>query len=116
MCRFVPTANDALVFGTESGGPVRSTQRSQMFAKARGAAGRDDLRWHDLRHTGATLAAHTGASLAELQQRLGHSTPRAAMIYQHASEQRDRELADRLEELINAPKNVVPIQRPKNAR
>ena len=49
------------------------------FYKAREAAGRKDLRWHDLRHTGAVLAAQTGASLAELMGRLGHSTPQAAL-------------------------------------
>jgi integrase len=61
--------------------------------KARKAAGRDDLRWHDLRHSGAVLAAATGASLAELMARLGHSTPQAAMRYQHAAQGRDREIA-----------------------
>ena len=47
--------------------------------KAREKAKRKDLRWHDLRHSGAVLAAATGASLAELMARLGHSTPAAAM-------------------------------------
>ena len=32
---------------------------------------REDLRWHDLRHTDAVLAAQTGAILAELMGRLG---------------------------------------------
>jgi integrase len=99
LAEFVPHRTDALVFATKGGAPVRSAQRSAMFARARKAAGRDDLRWHDLRHTGATLAAHTGASLAELQRRLGHSTARAALIYQHASDERDRELAARLNAL-----------------
>ena len=44
------------------------------YYPARQAAGRPDLRFHDLRHTGATLAAATGATLAELMRRLGHST------------------------------------------
>ena len=63
---------------------------------AREAAGRPDLRFHDLRHTGAVLAAQTGATLAELMGRLGHSTPGAAMRYQHAAEGRDRALAAKL--------------------
>jgi integrase len=66
---------------------------------ARKAAGREDLRWHDLRHTGAVLAAQTGATLAELMGRLGHSTPGAAMRYQHAAADRDAEIARRLSEL-----------------
>jgi integrase len=43
-----------------------------------------DLHFHDLRHTGNTLAAASGASLRELMAHMGHSTPRAALIYQHA--------------------------------
>lgn len=66
------------------------------FVRAREAAGRPDLRFHDLRHTGAVLAAQAGATLAELMQRLGHSTPEAAMIYQHAARDRDAEIAKRL--------------------
>ncbi len=60
--------------------------------KARNEVGRPDLRFHDLRHTGAVMAARAGATLAELQARLGHSTATAAMRYQHASEQ-DAEIA-----------------------
>lgn len=48
---------------------------------ARNQIGRDDLRWHDLRHSGGVLAAATGASLAELMARLGHSISQAAMRY-----------------------------------
>ena len=47
----------------------------KVFYPAREVAGRKDLRWHDLRHTGAVLAAQTGATLAELMGRLGHTTP-----------------------------------------
>ena len=60
-----------------------------------------DLRWHDLRHTGAVLAAQTGATLAELMGRLGHSTPGAAMRYQHAAADRDAEIAKRLSALVS---------------
>ena len=58
---------------------------------------------HDLRHAGATLAAWSGASTRELMARLGHSTPAAALRYQHASRHRDREIADRLDELFDVP-------------
>lgn len=71
----------------------------KVYYPAREAAGRPDLRWHDLRHTGAVLAAQTGATLAELMGRLGHSTPGAAMRYQHAAADRDAEIARRLSQL-----------------
>src|SRR3712207_9545284 len=72
----------------------------KVYYPARKAAGREDLRWHDLRHTGAVLAAQTGATLAELMGRLGRTTPGAAMRYQHAAADRDAEIARRLSELV----------------
>jgi len=57
------------------------------------------LHFHDLRHSGLTWTAATGATLAELMRRAGHATPRAALIYQHATEDRDRVLADALSKL-----------------
>jgi integrase len=71
------------------------------YKRARKAAGRPDLRWHDLRHTGAVLAASTGATLSELMARLGHSTPSAAMLYQHASQARDHQIAAALSEIAS---------------
>jgi integrase len=72
---------------------------NRWFYKARDKAKRPDLRFHDLRHSGAVLAASTGATLAELMGRLGHSTPQAAMRYQHAAQGRDREIAALLSKL-----------------
>ncbi len=72
----------------------------KAFYRARDAAGRPDLRFHDLRHTGAVLAAATGATLAELMGRLGHSTPAAALRYQHAAEGRDQAIAKALSALV----------------
>lgn len=65
---------------------------------ARVAAKRPDMPWHALRHYGATRAALAGATLKELQTRLGHSTVAAAMRYQHTAG-RDEELARRMSDL-----------------
>lgn len=100
--KYVDSGRDALVFPAEHGGHLQPSTLYRHWYRARAAAGRDDLRWHDLRHSGAVLAAATGASLAELMQRLGHSTPQAAMRYQHAAQGRDREIAALLSKLANA--------------
>jgi integrase len=71
----------------------------KVFYKARAEAGRPDLRFHDLRHTGAVLAASTGATLAELMARLGHSTAGAALRYQHAAKNRDKVIAEALSDM-----------------
>ena len=92
---------DALLFPA-TGDPTKHLAPASLyktFYRARNIAGRPDLRWHDLRHTGAVLAAHTGATLAELMNRLGHSTPQAALRYQHAINDRDTQIANALSQL-----------------
>jgi integrase len=92
---------DALVFpaAADTQRHMQPSTLYKVYYPARQAAGRKDLRFHDLRHTGAVLAAQTGATLAELMGRLGHTTPGAAMRYQHAAADRDAEIARRLSEL-----------------
>lgn len=92
---------DGLLFPAADGvSHLSPTTLYAGFHRARDIAGRPDLRWHDLRHTGAVLAASTGATLAELMARLGHSTAGAAMKYQHASQNRDAIIAAKLSELV----------------
>jgi len=73
-----------------------------VFQRAADACKLPPVRVHELRHTGATLAASTGASTAELMHRLGHATPAAALIYQHATAYRDGEIARALDALACA--------------
>jgi integrase len=87
---------DDLLFPAKNGAHLSPSSLQKPYERAREVAGRPDLRFHDLRHTGAVLAAATGATLAELMARLGHSTAGAAMRYQHAARDRDREIANLL--------------------
>lgn len=105
----------ALLFPAASGDDkhMQPSTLYKVWYPARIAAGRPDLRFHDLRHTGATLAAATGATLAELMARLGHSTPAAAMRYQHAAADRDKAIAEALSGFAGA--KVVRLQ-PRRAR
>ena len=90
---------DGLLFPARHGEQLAPSTLYKVYYPAREKADRPDLRFHDLRHTGAVLAAATGATLAELMARLGHSTPAAALRYQHAAEERDRVIAAALSEL-----------------
>lgn len=97
----VPPAKDSLLFvGRDSGEQLAPSTLYRWYYPARDAAGRNDLRWHDLRHTGAVLAALTGATLPELMNRLGHSTVGAAMRYQHLAKGRDRVIAEELSAMV----------------
>jgi integrase len=100
---FVAPASDALVFTMLRGGPMRRGNFNPLvkWAKVVAGIGAPSLRFHDLRHTGNTLAA-PGASLRDLMTRMGHDSPRAAMIYQHATTVEDRAIADRLSGLVDA--------------
>ncbi len=98
--RFTAAEPDAWVFVGQRGEPSRRITLQRSWTAAREATGTTHITLHDLRHAGATLAAWTGASTKELMARLGHSTPRAALRYQHAAQHRDREIADRLGELF----------------
>ena len=92
---------DALLFSTANGEQIgRGGAFQKHWERARKAAGRDDLRFHDLRHTGAVMAAQSGATIAELMGRLGHATPAMAIRYQHTARGRDDEIARRMSEMI----------------
>jgi integrase len=91
---------DDLLFPAKSGGHLSPSSLQKPYERARATAGRPDLRFHDLRHTGAVLAAATGATLAELMARLGHSTAGAALRYQHAAQDRDRVIAEALSRMV----------------
>ncbi|MEP7193563.1 MAG: tyrosine-type recombinase/integrase [Actinomycetota bacterium] len=99
LSKNITGGKEGLLFPATHGGTLAPSTLYKSFYPARDKAGRPDLRWHDLRHTGAVLAAQTGATLAELMGRLGHSTPSAALRYQHAAEGRDAEIAQRLSAL-----------------
>lgn len=89
--RFASTEPEALVFGTSSGRYLARSNWTQMFGRAVSACGLPPVRSHELRHTGATLAAATGATTKELMARLGHASPAAGLLYQHAASHRDAE-------------------------
>lgn len=95
------------------GATPRRNHFNRLWRKACSDAGIKGLHFHDLRHTGNTLAASTGAGTRELMSRMGHSTARAALIYQHASAERDRLIADALSALVDKGRKSKKKQDPK---
>nr|P25426.1 RecName: Full=Integrase [Mycobacterium phage FRAT1]CAA45229.1 integrase [Mycobacterium phage FRAT1] len=90
---------EALLVTTTRGQRLSKSAFTRSLKKGYAKIGRPDLRIHDLRAVGATLAAQAGATTKELMVRLGHTTPRMAMKYQMASAARDEEIARRMSEL-----------------
>lgn len=101
------------VFIGRDGCPMRGDAIRQAFARARRKADMPGFRFHDLRHTGQTLAASTGATTKDLMRRLGHASPAAAYRYLHAVDGRDAEIASALSKLAahgdaaRLPKSIV---------
>lgn len=108
--RFVEPGGDSLVFVGPKGGRLRRSNFNIIWRKARDAAGLSGLHLHDLRHTGNTMAAATGASLRELMERMGHSSPRAALIYQHATRERDQAIAAAMGEVFASARRKGTIK------
>lgn len=111
--RFAEPGPQGYVFIGPKGGLLRRSNFRPIWTKARNSVGLPDLHFHDLRHTGGTLSAATGASLKELMARLGHSSTRAALIYQHATRDRDRAIASALGELARLAQSPRPPTQPE---
>jgi integrase len=99
-------ATGRVFVGPKGATPLRSNFH-KVWKRALAKAGAPGLHLHDLRHTGATDAADTGATTRELMKRLGHSSPRAALIYQHARDERDQAIAEGLDAIIKEAKHAT---------
>lgn len=84
------------LFARQDGSVLRAHHVHTAWKTARNRVGLPGAHLHDLRHAGLTMAAQSGATIAEVMRRAGHSSTRAAMTYQHAAEHRDAEVAARL--------------------
>jgi integrase len=125
--RFADPKPNGLVFIGPKGGRLRRSNFRRFWERARGVVGLPELHFHDLRHTGNTMAAAQGASLKELMERMGHSSPRAALIYQHATRERDQKIAEGMGRLFadakkasktgtaSKPSGTQRARRPKRA-
>lgn len=92
---------DGRVFVGEKGATPRRAHFVKIWRAAKQGAGVDkSVHFHDLRHTGNHFAAASGASTRELMARMGHASMRAALIYQHATVERDRVIAKALDQLV----------------
>ncbi len=118
--RYANPGPDGLVFPTSRGTYLnRSNFGRLVWRPALAQLGLDGVRFHDLRHTAATLAAATGATTKELMARMGHTSPAVALRYQHVMADRDAMIAaglDRLAAQAMKPKGTQRARRTARAR
>lgn len=90
-----------LVFVAATGRPLDPANVNKAFASLIAEAGVPRIRFHDLRHSCATLLYEMGVPIENIQDVLGHSTPVITkLLYVDGSEKVQRGAADRLGELL----------------
>jgi integrase len=75
---------------------LRQSSLARVFYPARAKVGLPALRFHDLRHAHLTRFAQHGGTTAEVMRQAGHSTTVASQRYQHAADDRMREITERM--------------------
>lgn len=92
---------EGLVFTNELGRYLHHTTVYRRFKKYVEAIGLPDRRFHDLRHTFATLSIQEGVPLKKVSSDLGHATAAfTADVYGHVTEAMDRDAANKMQALI----------------
>ncbi|HUC24135.1 MAG TPA: tyrosine-type recombinase/integrase [Streptosporangiaceae bacterium] len=114
LATFTGSAATALVFIGPKGAQLRRSNFSRQWNAAIVKAGLSGFHFHDLRHTGNQLANDEGASLREMMDRMGHSTTRAALIYQHRSKRRDQKVAAAISARVKAERSGTRRARKAN--
>ncbi|MFB6873789.1 tyrosine-type recombinase/integrase [Streptomyces sp. NPDC056323] len=100
LAAYAESGRTGLVFTGARGGQLRRNNFRRLWLRALETTGLGDVHFHDLRHTGNTLAATGGATTRELMQRMGHSSVRAALVYQHLVNGRDHAIAAHVDKQI----------------
>jgi integrase len=91
-----------LIFPSAIGTPMESSNLIKHFKKLLKQVGLPDIRFHDLRHTAATLMLRQGIHPKVVQERLGHSSISVTMdVYSHVLPSMQDEAADKIDELIS---------------
>ena len=90
-----------LVFANLSGGPLYGPTVTRVMQQVMEEAGLERRRFHDLRHTAASLMLAMGVRLETMQETLGHASFRTPKdLYAHVMPEIQREAADRMGEFL----------------
>lgn len=91
-----------LVFPGDTGNPIEPTHLTRYhFYPALKAAEVQKIRFHDLRHTYASILIKQGENIKYIQSQLGHATPTVTLnVYAHLMDSSNQEAACRLENTV----------------
>jgi len=104
----IPLKDDDLVFSTPEGKPLRPNTVSRTWTMLAARAGLKVIRFHDARHTHASLMLKQGIHPKIVQERLGHSTIAITLdTYSHVAPGLQEAAAKRFDEALNAQYNKL---------
>ncbi len=91
-----------LVFPNEAGNPINHNNMvRRYFEPALKKAGIDKIRFHDLRHTYASILIEQGENIKYIQSQLGHSSPTVTLnVYAHLMNPTNQSSASKLEKVL----------------
>lgn len=92
------------------GHPYTAVTLHGIWDHARKTVGLEHFWFHDLRRTGNTFAAESGATPGEMKQRMRHRTSSAAERYIVAAQGADVRLAMRMSQLVAPPRRQLPVK------
>ncbi|MET0103508.1 MAG: site-specific integrase [Sedimenticola sp.] len=93
--KFAETAEDELIFASERQ-PGRPYEFRKHWVMAREAAELVDFRFHDLRHSAASMLAMKGATLLQIAEVLGHRDTTVTKRYAHLCIDHKQRLIDQV--------------------
>ena len=105
-----PPSPDGFVFTARRGGPLLNRNfRDRIWLPAVRASVGEPLRFHDLRHTHATMLIAQGEHPKVIQHRLGHSSIKVTLdTYGHLFDGLDEGAAERLNDLFKQMPATLP--------
>lgn len=104
------------IFTGRDGGPLSPHNFDTVWQREREQSGLPQIRFHDLRHTYASLALARGADIATLSERLGHADASITLkVYVHVLDEQKKRLNLSLDDLLgdgrtHAALNAAPIE------
>ena len=74
------------IFITDNGERLKKSTLEARWKRLRDGMKLKNMRWHDLRHSCASVMAAHGATLLEIGAQLGHRSPAVTMRYAHLTQ------------------------------
>jgi integrase len=92
---------NGLIFTTGLGTPIHARNLIRYFKKLLKEAGLPEIRFHDLRHTAASIMLNHGIPVIVVSRRLGHARPSITLdVYAHLIPRMDEDAAQKMDELV----------------